>query len=134
MVVAYGTVDEFLAAQTVERRALVNAVRSVVADAQPDAVEHIKWNSPSWVVDGIDQATISAQGKAGVRLVLHRGASRPENAGADAGAASVFAGDPLGMLTWHSDIRASLLVTDLADLAGRRDAAVELVRSWLAAP
>jgi Domain of unknown function (DU1801) len=134
MVVAYTTVDEFLAALTVERRALVNAVRSVVADAHPDAVEHIKWNSPSWVVDGVDQATISAQGKAGVRLVLHRGATRREDAIGGAEAAPAFPGDPLGMLTWHSDLRSSLLITDLADLAGRRDAAVQLVRAWLVAP
>lgn len=128
MVTQYRTVDEFLAAQPDERRALVEALRALVREANPAAQEHIKWNSPSYVLDGVDQATISAQGRQGVRLVLHRGATAPENTDA----ASAFTADPHGLLTWHSDIRASLLVTDAAQLATMRDAAVEVVRAWLA--
>jgi hypothetical protein len=128
MVDRYGTVEEFLAAQPADRLAVIEELRRLVHEADPAAREHIKWNSPSYVVDGVDQATISAQGKDGVRLVLHRGATTPENADA----ASAFTGDPHGLLTWHSDIRASLLVTDLADLAAKRVAALEVVRAWLA--
>ncbi|WEO76338.1 DUF1801 domain-containing protein [Cryobacterium sp. SO2] len=128
MVTQYRTVEEFRAAQTDGRRELVDALRALVNEASPAAQEHIKWNSPSFVLDGVDQATISAQGKQGVRLVLHRGATTAENTDA----ASTFTGDPAGLLTWHSDIRASLLVTDPADLAAKRAAAVEVVRAWLA--
>jgi len=129
MVDRYSSVPEFLAAQPAERAPVIDGLRQLVLEAAPGAQEHIKWNSPSFVVDGVDQATISAQGKDGVRLVLHRGATTAENKAA----ASAFADDPHGLLTWHSDIRASLLVTDLADLAGKRDAAVGVVRAWLAA-
>ena len=128
MVTQYRTVEEYLGAQPDDRRALVDGLRALVAEASPAAQEHIKWNSPSYLLDGVDQATISAQGKQGVRLVLHRGATRVENTHA----ASAFTGDPYGLLTWHSDIRASLLVADLADLAAKRPAAVEIVRAWLA--
>ncbi|WP_166793211.1 DUF1801 domain-containing protein [Cryobacterium lactosi] len=128
MVDRYRSVEEFLAAQPAERLPVIEALRQLVHEADPGAREHIKWNSPSYVVDGVDQATISAQGKDGVRLVLHRGATTTE----DRAAASAFAGDPHGLLTWHSDIRASLLISDLADLAGKRDAAVDVVRAWLA--
>ena len=127
MVDRHSSVAEFLAAQPDDRRALVEALRSLVREASPAAQEIVKWNSPSYVLDGVDQATISAQGKNGVRLVLHRGASTAENRDA----ASAFTGDPQGLLTWHSDIRASLLVTDLADLAAKHAAAVEVVRAWL---
>ena len=128
MVDRYRSVPEFLAAQSAERLPVIDGLRQLVLEAHPGAQEHIKWNSPSYVVDGVDQATISAQGKDGVRLVLHRGATTAENTAA----ASAFADDPQGLLTWHSDIRASLLVTDLADLTGKRDAAVAVVRAWLA--
>ena len=128
MVTQYRTVEEYLGAQPDDRRALVNELRAMVAEASPTAQEHVKWNSPSYVLDGVDQATINAQGKQGVRLVLHRGATTAENTDA----ASVFAGDPHGLLTWHSDIRASLSVADLADLAAKRAAAVDVVRAWLA--
>ena len=127
MVTQFRTVEEFLSAQPAERRVLVDALRALVHEASPAAQEHIKWNSPSFVVDGVDQATVSAQGTQGVRLVLHRGATTVEHTDA----ASAFTGDPHGLLTWHSDIRASLLVTDLADLAAKRDAAVGVVRAWL---
>ncbi|TFC01671.1 DUF1801 domain-containing protein [Cryobacterium adonitolivorans] len=128
MVDRHRSVREFLAAQPAERLAVIEALRRLVHEANPAVQEHIKWNSPSYVIDGVDQATISAQGKDGVRLVLHRGATTTENRDA----ASAFTGDPHGLLTWHSDIRASLLVTDLADLAHKRDAAVDVVRAWLA--
>jgi len=128
MVDRYGSVQQFLAAQSAARLPVIEALRTLVHEANPAALEHIKWNSPSYVIDGVDQATISAQGKDGVRLVLHRGATTAENTDA----ASAFTGDPQGLLTWHSDIRASLLVTDPADLAAKRAAAVEVVRAWLA--
>jgi hypothetical protein len=128
MVTQYRSVEEFLAAQPDDRRALVNALRALVREADPAVQEHVKWNSPSFVLDGVDQATISAQGKEGVRLVLHRGATAAENTDA----ASAFTGDPQGLLTWHSDIRASLLVRDSHDLAAKHAAAVEVVRAWLA--
>jgi hypothetical protein len=128
MVTQYRTVDEYLTAQPDDRRALVDALRALVQEANPAVTEHIKWNSPSYVLNGMDQATVSAQGRQGVRLVLHRGATAVENRDA----ASAFTGDPQSLLTWHSDIRASLLVTDLADLAAKRTAAVEVVRAWLA--
>jgi hypothetical protein len=127
MVDRFQSVEEYLAAQPTERLPVIEALRQLVREADPAAREHIKWNSPSYVLDGVDQATISAQGKNGVRLVLHRGASTAENRDA----ASAFTGDPQGLLTWHSDIRASLLVTDLADLAAKHAAAVEVVRAWL---
>ena len=128
MVDRYGSVEEFLAAQPTDRLPVIEELRQLVHEAEPAAREHVKWNSPSYVVSGVDQATISAQGKDGVRLVLHRGATTTENRDA----ASAFTGDPHDLLTWHSDIRASLLVTDLADLAAKRAAALEVVRAWLA--
>ena len=128
MVDRYGSVEEFLAAQPADRLPVIEGLRQLVHEAEPAAREHVKWNSPSYVVSGVDQATISAQGKDGVRLVLHRGATTTENRDA----ASAFTGDPHDLLTWHSDIRASLLVTDLADLAAKRAAALEVVRAWLA--
>ncbi|RYV50396.1 DUF1801 domain-containing protein [Pengzhenrongella frigida] len=106
---------------------MIDALRALVLEANPAVHEHIKWNSPSYVLDGVDQATISAQGKDGVRLVLHRGATTAETTGAP----TAFTGDPHGLLTWHSDIRASLLVRDLADLTANRAAAVDVVRAWL---
>lgn len=122
MVAKYSTVAEYLDAQTPEVRSAVESLRAVVMDAEPRLVEIVKWNSPSYTLDGEDRLTVSAGPKGAVRLVLHRGTAEKE----DKSAASTFAGDPTGLLTWHSDIRASLAAD--ADPVAARD----VIRAWLA--
>ena len=126
----FATVDEFLAAQSPERRADVGALRVLVLEAEPRLSEIVKWNSPNYVLDGVDRLTINAAGKGPVRLILHFGTGRAE----DTAAAPAFAGDPEGLLTWHSNIRASLALPQAAELAAKREAILELIRAWLAEP
>ncbi|MCD2441457.1 DUF1801 domain-containing protein [Agromyces sp. SYSU K20354] len=124
----FATVDEFLAAQPPQRRADVESLRALVHEAEPSLTEIVKWNSPDYTLDGVDRLTINAAGTGPVRLILHFGTERAE----DKGAAPTFAGDPDGLLTWHSNIRASLALPDAAKLAGERDAIVSVIRAWLA--
>lgn len=124
----FATVDAFLAAQAPERRSDVESLRALVREAEPGLTEIVKWNSPNYVLDGVDRLTINAAGNGPVRLVLHFGTGRAE----DKGAASTFTGDPEGLLTWHSDIRATLALPAADELAGRRAVITALVRAWLA--
>lgn len=121
MAQTHTTVEDYLAAQTPTARADVEALRALVMDAEPRLVEIVKWNSPSYTLDGEDRLTVNVGRNDAVRLVLHRGVHLAETKGA----ASSFAGDPDAVLTWHSDIRASLAAAD----AGR---ARDVVRAWLA--
>ena len=115
------TVEAFLSAQTPDVRAMVERLRTTIMDAEPRLVEIVKWNSPTFTLDGEDRLTINASLKGSVRLILHRGTSVAETKGA----ASTFDGDPQGLLTWHSDIRASLPAEADAE------AAASIVRAWL---
>ncbi|MET4156859.1 DUF1801 domain-containing protein [Agromyces sp. PvR057] len=124
----FETVDGFLAAQSPDRRADIDALRALVREAEPGLVEIVKWNSPSYTLGGIDRLTINAAGRGPVRLILHFGTERAE----DKGAVSTFGGDPAGLLTWHSDIRASLTLPPADELAGGRGAIVTVIRAWLA--
>jgi len=123
----FATVDEFLAAQAPEQRAAVESLRALVLEAEPGLTEIVKWNSPDYTLDGVDRLTINAVGARPVRLILHFGTRRAE----DKAAAPTFSGDPDGLLTWHSDIRASLVMPPAAELASRRDAIVRVIRAWL---
>lgn len=123
----YRTVDEFLAAQAPARREQVKELRGLVREADPRVVEIVKWNSPNYTLDGVDRLTVNAAGRGPVRLILHLGTARAERAGAP----SSFHGDPSGLLTWHSDIRASLSAPPAEDTAARA-AVVDVVRAWLA--
>lgn len=124
----YATVEEFLAAQSPERRVEVDALRELVREAGPEVTEIVKWNSPSYTLDGVDRLTVNAAGRGPVRLILHFGPGRAERQGA----APTFDGDPEGLLTWHSDIRASLPMPPAAELPERRDAIVAVIAAWLA--
>lgn len=124
----FATVDQFLAAQEPQRRADVESLRALVHDADPSLTEIVKWNSPDYTLDGVDRLTINAAGKGPVRLILHFGTERAE----DKAAAPTFSGDPDGLLTWHSDIRASLSLPEPSKLAERRNAIIAVIRAWLA--
>ncbi len=100
----------------------------LVQKAEPRLVEVVKWNSPSYTLDGIDRLTINAAGRGPVRLILHFGTNLPE----DKGAEPTFSHDPDGLLTWHSNIRASLTSPNVDQLAAERDAITALIRAWLA--
>ena len=124
----FATVDEFLTAQEPQRRADVESLRALVREAGPSLTEIVKWNSPDYTLDGVDRLTINTAGKGPVRLILHFGTERAE----DKDAAPTFAGDPNGLLTWHSDIRASLPLPEQAKLVGERVAIIAVIRAWLA--
>lgn len=114
------TVEDFLDSLPDDRRASVHALRELVMDAEPALVEIVKWNSPNFTLAGEDRLTITAAGKGPVRLILHLGAQIAE----DKDAAPTFTGDPGGLLTWHSNIRASLV-------PGDREATIDVIRAWL---
>ena len=124
----FSTVSDFLAAQTPARRADILVLRELVREADPALVEIIKWNSPSYELRGADRLTIHAAGRGPVRLVLHFGTTRAE----DKIRAPSFAGDPDGLLDWHSNIRATLALPDAEELARKRDAIVAVIRALLA--
>ena len=126
----HSTVDGFLASLPADRGASVEALRELVMEAEPRLVEIVKWNSPSYTLDGVDRLTINAAGRGPVRLILHLGVATAE----DTHAAPAFDGDPDGLLTWHSNIRASLAMPPTEELAHARAALVRVIRAWLASP
>ena len=69
-------VAAFLAACRHPLRAELDALRAIVAKADPRLVEAIKWNAPSWGLPDADDhcMTVNLGNKATLRLVLHRGA------------------------------------------------------------
>ncbi len=117
------TIAEFLAAQPPGVRDQVEVLRDLIVRAEPTLAENIKWNSPNFSLEGQDLLTINVGRGDAVLLVLHRGTEIAESKGA----ATSFAGDPRGLLTWHSDIRASMPVP----APDRLEDATAVVRAWV---
>lgn len=119
-------VDEWLARCDAERAPLVARLRALALAAAPDVTEQVKWDAPSFCVDGDDRITLGLERKGGVRAVLHRGAKVKD--------ASGFAfDDPDGLAKWPAADRGVMQFADDAALAGNEAAVGALFARWLAA-
>ncbi|WP_404336355.1 DUF1801 domain-containing protein [Sphingomonas sp. MMS12-HWE2-04] len=107
-----------------EARAMIDALRAIVARSHAGLDERIKWNAPSFALAGDDRITLGIERKGGVRLVLHRGA-KPV-------AADGFRFEDLDRLArWPSADRGVVLLKDRAAIAAKHEALVDLCRRWL---
>ncbi len=109
-------------------REQVQLLRDIIGSLGADLAEHIKWNAPSYVFDGEDRITMNLRNKQGlVKLVLHMGATRPEN---KKGAPVLLADE--GIVEWASDIRGFVTFADLADIRAQEPAVRRVLAGWLA--
>lgn len=123
---AYKSVEEFLADLPDGTLAVVQELRAMIRAAHPGLVERIKWNAPSFALDGIDLATLGLQRDGSVRLVLHRGAKVQDNGG-------FRCDDPAGLADWPAPDRGVVVIKDTTDLSVRAPDLSDLIRRWLAA-
>lgn len=127
MVAAYDTVAAFLDDLDPPRREVVEMLRAAILRDRPQLAEHIKWNSPSYVLDGVDRLTINVKNRQGtVQLVLHMGSTRRE----DKGRPPILAEDAR-LVTWQSDIRGVVTFQDRGDLVTKQAALNGVVTRWL---
>lgn len=119
------SVDVWLARQSPDVAAGIGRLRAIVRAAAPDADETIKWNAPSFAVGGQDRVTLGAGPKGGLRLVLHRGATK------GAAAAPAF-DDPDTLAHWPSPDRGVILFASADDVSRKAGALEALVRRWCA--
>jgi len=123
-------VAAFLAACRHPLRAEIDALRAIVAKAEPKLVESIQSNAPSWALPKGDNhyMTVSLANKATLRLVVHRGAQ--EGAGTDA---APFVDFDATWLHWPAADRAVATFASMAELDAARPALVQLLKLWTAA-
>lgn len=120
-------VTALLAALAHPHEPAIHIVRAAILAADPRIAEAIKWNAPSYHLDGKHFATFHLRSKDGVQLVLHLGA-KVQSAATVRSAVS----DPDGLLEWKSADRATLTVCDAEDAKAKASVLTELVRTWIA--
>lgn len=120
------TVDAYLAGLSGTDRAMVDALRRIVSRASGDLAEHIKWNAPSFTIDGDDRITLGLERKGGARLVLHRGARPKDSAG------FVF-DDSAKLATWPSSDRGVVQFRSLAEIEAKSAELQQLCARWVEA-
>lgn len=120
------SVEEFRAGLDGPTLATVDRLRQLAADAGPAVTEHLKWNAPSFCVDGDDRITLGLDRKGGVRLVLHRGVRPRDPTG-------FRFEDPYCLVHWAAPDRGVLTFTDPEEVEAQADALRDLFRRWIEA-
>lgn len=104
----------------------LRALCALILDAEPRLVAEIKWNAPSFTLDGRDVLTTGVNRDGSIRLVLHRGAAK-----AAPGTLRPTIDDPDALLEWRGVDRAIATFTDNGAVRGNADAVRDLVRQWV---
>lgn len=126
----YKTLEEFLGDLSKDKRLQVDTLRDLILKTEPRLEEHIKWNAPSYVLDGEDRITFNLMNKQEVvKLVLHMGATRKE----DKNGAPVMRDDS-GLIVWSSDIRGAITFTTIEDIKSNLGPIKRIIRNWLLTP
>lgn len=125
---AQPSVADLVSALDDQTREQVQLLRDIIGSLDADLGEHVKWNSPSYVLDGEDRITMNLRNKEGVvKLVLHMGATRPE----DKKGTPVLADDE-GLVEWASDIRGLISFADTDDIRAKEPTLRRVLTGWLA--
>jgi len=122
----YLTVDEFLNDLSENRRQQVEELRTIIKSTSPDLTEHIKWNSPSYVLDSEDRITFNMHYPDQTMLLIHMGATRKETK-----KANPIMNDETGLIKWNSDIRGTIAFSSLDDINSARADITKLLSAWL---
>lgn len=120
-----GAIDSMIGAMDPAFRDVVEAIRRTTLGADREITEGVKWNGPSFYLEGWF-ATVNVRGR-GVMVVLHQGAKKRPGSGAGL---RESLGDASGMLRWHSDDRATATFVDQADFDAKRRTFAGVVRAW----
>jgi len=126
----YKTIKEFLSDLNSDKHQQVDALRELILNTEPRFEEHIKWNAPSYVLDGEDRITFNLMNKQGlVKLVLHMGATRKEDK-----EGTPIMQDDTGLIEWSSDIRGMITFSTMEEVNSNLIKVKKIIKDWLSIP
>lgn len=100
------------------------ALRKLILASDPDITEHIKWNAPSFCVNGEDRFTFKLNSPQAVDIIFHRGAKVKTMP------AEKLIDDPDGLLKWASNDRAVATFTNMNEIQTKELALRVLIKEW----
>lgn len=118
-------VDGFLAALAHPRKAEVEALRKAILASDKGITERVKWNAPSFCIDGDDRITFRLQPGDRVELIFHRGAKVKKDA--------FSFEDETGLLQMVAPDRGIVVFGNAADVKAKTPKLKKLVKAWMGA-
>jgi hypothetical protein len=117
----------FMMELTHARKAEVERLRIAIAALPLGLTEHIKWNAPSFCMDGEDRITFRLQPGDRVELIFHRGAKKR------ADTATFTFIDPSGLMKLLAPDRGVVVLADAAATDRHTPDILRLVEAWVTA-
>ncbi len=100
------------------------ALRKIILASDSAITEHIKWNAPSFCVNGEDRFTFKLNDPEAVDIVFHRGAK------AKAMPTERLIEDPDGLLKWATNDRAVATFASMPDIQNKELALITILTEW----
>ncbi len=120
-------VFEFLAKLEHPLMPEIQEIRTIILNSNSKLTEHIKWNAPSFCVDGEDRVTMKLHPQKNIQLIFHRGAKvKAQPSG------RLIAGYP-SFLKWPANDRAVATFTTMEDIKSNEKVLSEVVNEWITA-
>ncbi|PJN56417.1 hypothetical protein PAEVO_31400 [Paenibacillus sp. GM2FR] len=105
-------------------KAEIEEVTSFILSVDDQITEQIKWNAPSFCVQGEDRITLNLQGKGFFRIIFHCGAKVQNH-----DIKGVMPEDTL--LEWASNDRAIVKIFNLDDLEEKKEPLKQVIIRWI---
>jgi len=101
-------------------------IREMVFKANPNLSEQIKWNAPSFCLNGEDKITFNLPPKKdSIQLVFHRGVKKKELP------KEKLINDDSGLLKWATNDRAVIRFTSMQEILENETKFIDIIQKWL---
>jgi hypothetical protein len=117
-------VDEFMKALDHPLKEGIERVRLGILGSNTRITEHIKWNAPSFCMNGEDRVTFNLHPKGRVQLIFHRGVKAK-------GSKDFAFEDSAGLLDWRTADRGIVTLGDMNDIDAKEAVLIETVNRWM---
>lgn len=104
----------------------ITEIRKIILETNSNITEKIKWNAPSFCVDGYDRITFNLHGKGFFRLIFHCGAKVKDGSPNT----PIFI-DNSGILDWVTNDRAIAKFTNMDDVKDKENDLREVINQWI---
>ena len=101
-------------------------MREIILEANKNLTEHIKWNAPSYCINGEDRITFNVYGKDKFRLVFHCGVKIKARK-----LKGKINSDTHQWLEWAADDRAVLTFRDMIEIMQKKKTVQQIINEWI---
>lgn len=121
------SVDDFMKTLDHPLKTEIETVRKIILSANDQITEQIKWNGPSFCINGDDRVTFRLNPPKNIQLVFHRGAKVRTDT------KDFSFDDPTGLLKWLAKDRGVVTFQDMSEITLRNSDLKLLVDKWVKA-